>query len=231
VITDAVSMEVEEDRVIVTRPAYGERVNVKLASSSTPQIIVLRGHAFTPFPPDPLRTGTLCPVDVNLTDEDYLTKVVGDIPYTSQVQLTDATVIIAGGRGVANAPNLIAPDGMSAKDWDVYRGDQGFRILSELAEVLHGAVGASRPAVEAGYITYDHQIGQTGKNVSPKLYIACGLSGAIQHVSGIRTSKVIVSINPDPNAPIFQVSHYGVVGDFSELVPALTEAFRKRLSR
>jgi electron transfer flavoprotein alpha subunit len=140
-------------------------------------------------------------------------------------------VIVSGGRGVSNNPALSPPAGLDEKGAEIWRAQQGFKLVGELAGVLGAAVGASRAAVDAGYIPYEHQVGQTGKVVSPDLYIACGISGAIQHQAGMRTSKVIVAINKDPEAPIFRMARYGVVGDLYAIVPALTEAFHKKLGK
>jgi len=145
--------------------------------------------------------------------------------------LNDAAVIVSGGRGVSSNPNLTPPEDLDEKGAEIWRAQQGFKLVGDLATVLGAAVGASRAAVDAGYIPYDQQVGQTGRVVSPDLYIACGISGAIQHLAGMRTSKVIVAINKDPDAPIFKLARYGVVGDLFQILPPLTEAFRSRLDK
>ena len=157
------------------------------------------------------------------------TRVLGYTQAKGGVSLADAGVIVSGGRGVSNNPSLTPPAGMDEKEVEVWRAQQGFKLVGELASVLGGAVGASRAAVDADYVPYENQVGQTGKLVSPDLYIACGISGAIQHQAGMRSSKVIVAINKDPDAPIFKLACFGVVGDLYDILPPLTEAFRQRL--
>jgi electron transfer flavoprotein alpha subunit len=148
------------------------------------------------------------------------------------VSLTDAAVIVSGGRGVSNNPSLTPPDEITdEKEQEIWRAQQGFGLVGDLAGVLNAAMGASRAAVDAGYIPYANQVGQTGKVVSPDLYIANGISGAIQHLAGMRTSKTIVAVNKDPEAPIFKLARFGIVGDLFDVVPALTAAFKERLGK
>jgi electron transfer flavoprotein alpha subunit len=158
--------------------------------------------------------------------------VLGYKASESGVSLTDAGVIVSGGRGTSNNGRLTPPAEITdEKQKEIWRAQQGFELIRQLAAVLGAAVGASRAAVDAGYIPYANQVGQTGKVVSPDLYIACGISGAIQHLAGMRTSKTIVAINKDPEAPIFKVARFGVVGDLYDVVPPLTEAFKARLGK
>jgi electron transfer flavoprotein alpha subunit len=162
---------------------------------------------------------------------DALTTVVGYAATESAVNIGDAAVIVSGGRGVSNNPSLTPPAGMDEKQAEIWRAQQGFALVTDLATLLGGAVGASRASVDAGYITYAHQVGQTGKVVTPDLYIACGISGAIQHLVGMRNAKVIVAINKDADAPIFKQARYGVVGDLFQILPALTAAMKKKLGK
>jgi electron transfer flavoprotein alpha subunit len=231
VLPDVIALEVVDGTLLATRPIYAGKLLCKVKCLTRPQLVTLRGRAFASPPPDSSHTGTLTKVRPVLSEADIHTTVEGYTPGEAGVSLTDASIIVSGGRGVSNNPKLSPPPGMDEKQAEIWKAQQGFKLIEDLAQVLHAAVGASRAAVDAGYIPYTHQVGQTGKVVSPDLYIACGISGAIQHQAGMRTSKVIVAINRDPEAPIFKLARYGVVGDLYAIIPALTEAFRKHLGK
>jgi electron transfer flavoprotein alpha subunit len=231
VLPDVIDLEVQDGTIVATRPVYAGKLLSKAVSRTSPQIITIRVRAFPAPEPDASKSATITSVPAAMSEGDILTKVVGYTEAGGGVSLTDAAVIVSGGRGISNNPSLTPPNGMDEKQAEIWRAQQGFKMLGDLAEVLGGALGASRAAVDAGYIPYEHQVGQTGKVVSPDLYIACGISGAIQHQAGMRTSKIIVAINKDPEAPIFRMARYGVVGDLFAIVPALTEELRKRLGK
>lgn len=210
-IADCTGVEFQDGRFVVTRPIYAGKLYSVVEPVRTPVIISLRNRAFPKPEPDAARSGEIVAVAPVLSEEAIASKVSGWIIEEGQVNLADARIIVSGGRGVGSA--------------------DGFKPIRELAAVLGGAVGASRAAVDAGWIPYAHQVGQTGKTVSPDLYVACGISGSIQHQAGMRTAKLIVAINKDPEAPIFNLARYGVVGDLFQIVPPLTEELRKRLGR
>lgn len=231
VLPDVTALEVKDGALLATRPIYAGKLLSKVTCLTRPQLATLRGRAFAKPAPDGSRSGTITRLSPVMAEADIPSKIESYSAGEAGVSLSDASVIVSGGRGVSNNPALTPPAGMDEKQAEIWKAQQGFKLIENLAQVLHAAVGASRAAVDAGYIPYAHQVGQTGKVVSPDLYIACGISGAIQHQAGMRTSKVIVAINRDPEAPIFKLARYGVVGDLYAIIPALTEAFRKRLGK
>lgn len=210
-IADVTALEVEDGNLVATRPIYsGKLLSKCIIPERRPQIISLRPRAFPRPEPDAARGGEIIEVAPVLAEDAIKNKLTGFAAAEGQVSLADAAIVVSGGRGVG--------------------GPEGFAPVRELAQVLGGALGASRAAVDAGWIPYVHQVGQTGKTVSPDLYIACGISGAIQHQAGMRTAKIIVAINKDPEAPVFKLAQYGIVGDLFRVVPALTAAFREKLA-
>jgi len=209
VVAEAIDLKVEGGVVKATRPVYTGKLLCTAFVKGAPQIVTLRGRAFAQAASTG-KTGTPEMVAAAVAEDAIPTKIVGFEGKGGKVSLTDAGKIVSGGRGVG--------------------GPEGFEPLRELADVLGAALGASRATVDAGWIPYEHQVGQTGKTVAPDLYIACGISGAIQHQAGMRSSKVVVAVNKDPDAPIFKLARYGIVGDLFKIVPALTAEFKKRLN-
>jgi electron transfer flavoprotein alpha subunit len=209
-VADCTALDLEDGQLVATRPIYaGKLLSKCVIPERRPQIFTNRVRAFPKPEPDAARSGEVVRVEPVLAEDDIAVKVTGFAATAGGVSLADAGIIVSGGRGVG--------------------GDEGFAPVRELAQTLGAAMGASRAAVDAGWIPYEHQVGQTGKTVSPDLYIAAGISGAIQHQAGMRTSKVIVAINKDPEAPIFKLAHYGIVGDLFKVLPALTSALKAKL--
>jgi electron transfer flavoprotein alpha subunit len=208
-LSDVIHAELSGGKVMATRPVYAGKLMAKVVSDSTPQMLTIRNRAFPAPAADAGRSGEVESVGAVLSEDQIATKVVSFEAAQGTVSLTDAAIIVSGGRGVG--------------------GPDGFAPVRDLAGILNGAVGASRAAVDAGWIPYEHQVGQTGKTVSPDLYIACGISGAIQHQAGMRTSKVIVAINKDADAPIMKLARYAITEDLFSVLPALSAEFKKKL--
>ncbi|MBP2240652.1 electron transfer flavoprotein alpha subunit [Cytobacillus eiseniae] len=205
-ISDVTSLEQAGGNLVFTRPIYSGKAFEKKIVTDGLIFATIRPNNISPLDKDETRTGEVSSLSVDVKDLRTIIKEVVR-KATEGVDLSEAKVVIAGGRGV--------------------KSEEGFEPLKELATLLNGAVGASRGACDADYCDYSLQIGQTGKVVTPDLYIACGISGAIQHLAGMSNSKVIVAINKDPEANIFKVADYGIVGDLFEVVPMLTEEFKK----
>lgn len=205
-ISDVTSIEETGGNLVFTRPIYSGKAFEKKIVTDGVIFATIRPNNIDPVEKDEARTGDTSSLNVEIKD---LRAIIKDVvrKATEGVDLSEAKVVISGGRGV--------------------KSEEGFEPLKELADVLGGAIGASRGACDADYCDYSLQIGQTGKVVTPDLYIACGISGAIQHLAGMSNSKVIVAINKDPEANIFKVADYGIVGDLFEIVPLLTEEFKK----
>jgi electron transfer flavoprotein alpha subunit len=209
VASDCVEASMEGGKLSATRPAYGGKVQVTVSFNAQPAILCIRTNVFDALAEDTSRSATVENLAVELSEADLRMKVsavertAGECP-----DVSEADVVVSGGRGMQDG--------------------EKFKLLEELAQSLGAGIGASRAAVDSGWRTHSDQVGQTGKFVSPSLYVACGISGAVQHLAGMVGAKVIVAINKDADAPIFKVANYGVVGDVFEVLPALNEALSKQ---
>ena len=206
---DCLSFSIEDGNLVARRPIYAGKAYAKVTfSNSWPQMATTRPNVMTLNEPDTSKSVEIIDAIFSLEDSVLKTKVIDIMKDESgKADLTEADKIVSGGRGM--------------------KGPEHYKILDELADLIKATVGASRSAVDAGWRPHTDQVGQTGKVVSPNLYIACGISGAIQHLAGMSTSKFIVAINKDPDAPIFQKADYGVVDDLFKVVPVLTEEIKK----
>lgn len=198
-------LDVEQETGLLqaSRPAFGGNIMATiLCKKHRPQMATVRPKVMKALPPDPERRGEIIAESLLLREQDIRTKVLKIIRETqSKVRLDEADIIVAGGKGLGSK--------------------EGFQLMHRFAEAIGATVGASRDAIEAGWIDHAHQVGQTGVTVTPKIYFAIGISGAIQHLVGMQNSGLIIAINEDPQAPLFQSCHYGIVGDAFEIVPLL----------
>ncbi|HJV32847.1 MAG TPA: electron transfer flavoprotein subunit alpha/FixB family protein [Patescibacteria group bacterium] len=210
VAADCTALAVNGGDIVATRPIYAGKAMVSVKVASPVKIFTLRPNVFTASPVN----GAAAAVEqctVELSDADFSAKATSVKVAEGRPDVTEASIIVSGGRGM--------------------KGPEHFHLIETLADVLGGAVGASRAVVDAGWRPHDEQVGQTGKTVSPSLYIACGISGAVQHIAGMSSSKCIVAVNKDKDAPIFQLADYGIVGDVFDVLPALTAELKKTLGK
>ena len=203
-IMDCVNLQVEAGNIIATRPIYAGKAFVKVKLSSDVKVFTIRPNVFKAELSD---SGSASVETKEITNPNLKAKVVSFKKSEGKLDVAEADIIVSGGRGM--------------------KGPENFNLIESLADSLGAAVGASRAVVDAGWRPHREQVGQTGKTVSPSLYVACGISGAIQHLAGMSTSKYIVAINKDKDAPIFSVADYGIAGDLFEILPVLTEEIKK----
>ncbi|HAW49428.1 TPA: electron transfer flavoprotein subunit alpha [bacterium] len=204
---DCTELLIEDGEFIQIRPAFGGNIMAEIVTRTLPKIATVRSKVMKPLKPQE-RKGEIIRITPNLSEDDIWEKrkvLKKEVLFGRNIE--DAEIIVSCGRGIRDPKNI--------------------SLIKELADLLGGAVGASRAVVDTGWMTHPHQIGQTGKTVCPKLYIACGISGAIQHIVGMKSSDTIVAINKDPHAPIFDVATYGIVGDLFEIVPLMIKKIRE----
>ncbi|MDD4899854.1 MAG: electron transfer flavoprotein subunit alpha [Candidatus Omnitrophica bacterium] len=212
---DCTGLDIDPEKKILlqTRPAFGGNIMATIISPNyRPQMATVRHKVMQPMAPDKKRKGKIIREKFEASVYASRTKLLDIVAeIETLVNLAEADIIVSGGRGI--------------------RGKENFKLLEEFAHVLGAAVGSSRAAVDSGWMPYSHQVGQTGRTVAPKIYFACGISGQIQHLVGMQSSKIIVAINKDPEAPIFKVATYGIVGDLFQIIPALTKQFKAALNK
>lgn len=200
--SDCVALEAKDGKLTARRPMYAGKAFATVEWKGEPQIASLRPNVFALETPDPSKSPEVVKATAETASRAKVTAT--ETTAKGKIELTEAQIIVSGGRGL--------------------KGPEHFSLVSDLADAMGAAVGASRAVVDAGWVEHQVQVGQTGKTVSPTLYVACGISGAIQHLAGMSSSKFIVAINKDPDAPIFKVANYGILGDVFEVLPKLTEA-------
>lgn len=205
IIMDCTGLKTEDGTLKAVRPVFAGKALQTVEANADTMVVTLRPNTFAAQPADEAGSAEIETVEVN--DPDLRAKVIELQKSEGKLDVSEADIIVSGGRGLKEPDN--------------------FHLVEELAEALGAAVGASRAVVDAGWRPHSEQVGQTGKTVSPSLYVACGISGAIQHLAGMSSSKYIVAVNKDPDAPIFKVADYGITGDVFEILPALTEEIKK----
>lgn len=206
---DCVAAKVEGNDIVATRPVYAGKALIDVRVKTPVKVLTLRPNVFTASSRN--GTATVESISVKLNPEDFGAVVSQTKVASGRPDVTEADIVVSGGRGM--------------------KGPEHFTLIEQLADALGAGVGASRAVVDAGWRPHDEQVGQTGKTVSPTMYVACGISGAVQHLAGMSSSKFIVAINKDKDAPIFQVADYGIVGDVFEVLPELTVQLKKALGR
>jgi len=207
---DKIGQKTYKNKLMQIRPAFGGNIIATIVNTwQDPQMVTVRPGVMKMNEPDKSRKGKLVKVKAEIAPEDTIVKVIERVQKEKDIDLQAAPIIVSGGYGIGSKEN--------------------FKLIYDFAKAIGGEVGASRAAVDAGWINHDHQVGQTGVTVRPKLYIACGISGSVQHRAGMAESSKIIAINTDPDAPIFSVAHYGIVGDVNAVIPKLIKAFKAKV--
>lgn len=205
-ISDCVAIEKDGDELIIRKPVYAGKAQIKAKLKTNKKVLSLRPNVFTAHQVSNPENVEISEFNPQLSESDFSTKVISKIKNEGKLDVLEADIIVSGGRGI--------------------KGPENYYLIENLADALGAAVGASRAVVDAGWRPHNEQVGQTGKTVSPTMYVACGISGAVQHLAGMSSSKIIVAINKDKDAPIFKIADYGIIGDIFTVLPKLTEKIK-----